>query len=79
MKEGDVWKYGETIQGEKRYGKSSYEKNSFKMQPLFYGTKTEILVQEKIMLYWYYFLTSSLKKHVFYNLLINNIMYLCVT
>ena len=26
-----------------------------------------------------YFLTSSLKKHVFYNLLINNIMYLCVT
>lgn len=48
MKEGDVWKYGETIQGEKRYGKSSYEKNSFKMQPLFYGTKTEILVQEKI-------------------------------
>ena len=24
-------------------------------------------------------LTSSLKKHVFYNLLINNIMYLCVT
>ena len=25
------------------------------------------------------FLTSSLKKHVFYNLLINNIMYLCVT
>ena len=55
MKEGDVWKYGETIQGEKRYGKSSYEKNSFKMQPLFYGTKTEMLVQEKIMLYWYYF------------------------
>ena len=25
------------------------------------------------------FLTSSLKKHVFYNLLINYIMYLCVT
>lgn len=24
-------------------------------------------------------LTSSLKKHVFYNLLINNILYLCVT
>ena len=26
-----------------------------------------------------FFLTSSLKKHVFYNLLINNILYLCVT
>lgn len=24
-------------------------------------------------------LTSSLKKHAFYNLLINNILYLCVT
>ena len=27
----------------------------------------------------YSFLTSSLKKHTFYNLLINNILYLCVT
>ena len=26
-----------------------------------------------------YLLTSSLKKHAFYNLLINNILYLCVT
>ena len=26
-----------------------------------------------------YFLTSSLKKYVFYNLLINSILYLCVT
>ena len=25
------------------------------------------------------FLTSSLKKHTFYNLLINNILYFCVT
>ena len=25
------------------------------------------------------FLTSSLKKHTFYNMLINNILYLCVT
>ena len=47
MKEGDVWKYGETIQGEKRYGKSSYEKNSFKMQPLFYIIK-ERLKRQKI-------------------------------
>ena len=28
---------------------------------------------------WLDFLTSSLKKHAFYNLLINNILYLCVT
>ena len=27
----------------------------------------------------FYILTSSLKKHTFYNLLINNILYLCVT
>ena len=27
----------------------------------------------------FFFLTSSLKKHTFYNLLINNILYLCVT
>ena len=26
-----------------------------------------------------FLLTSSLKKHAFYNLLINNILYLCVT
>ena len=29
--------------------------------------------------YVYIRLTSSLKKHTFYNLLINNILYLCVT
>ena len=28
---------------------------------------------------WHFNLTSSLKKHTFYNLLINNILYLCVT
>ena len=27
----------------------------------------------------FYFLTSSLTKYVFYNWLINNILYLCVT
>ena len=30
-------------------------------------------------LYGFPILTSSLKKHAFYNLLINNILYLCVT
>ena len=55
MKQGDVWKYGETTQGKRRYSRTSYEATHFKMQPLFYGTKTEILIQEKIMLYWYFF------------------------
>ncbi len=55
MKQGDVWKYGETTQGDKRYDQKSYEKNNFEMVRLFYGTKTEILIQEKIMLYWYFF------------------------
>ena len=31
-----------------------YEKTQFKMQPIFYGTKTEILIQEKIMLIRYF-------------------------
>lgn len=32
-----------------------------------------------LFLHGVFFLTSSLKKHAFYNLLINNILYLCVT
>ena len=55
MKKGEVWKYGETIQGDKRYPSNSYERQNFNRQDLFYGTKTEILIQEKIMLYWYFF------------------------
>ena len=35
--------------------------------------------KEKATKCHFYFLTSSLKKHAFYNLLINNILYLCVT
>ena len=53
LKAGDVWKYGETTQGEKRYKKDSYEKN-FHMFPIFYGSKTEILIHEKIMLIRYF-------------------------
>ena len=51
---GDVWKYGETIQGEKRYKKNSYE-NNFHMNAIFYGSKTEILIYEKKMLIEYYY------------------------
>ena len=42
------------------------------VQPFKYGAK-ELDRQNGINL-----LTSSLKKHIFYNLLINNILYLCV-
>ena len=44
---------------------------------LFNAEKAE--VTDKSMQTTEYFLTSSLKKHTFYNLLINNILYLCVT
>ena len=54
MKKGDVWKYGETTQGEKRYSDNSYENTNFNMKPIFYRTKTEILIQEKIMLIRYF-------------------------
>ena len=54
LKAGDVWKYGETTQGEKRYSDNSYENTNFNMKPIFYGTKTEILIQEKIMLIRYF-------------------------
>ena len=59
LKEGEVWKYGETTQGEKRYKKDSYEKN-FHMLPIFYGSKTEILIHEKKMLIEYYYIHREL-------------------
>lgn len=54
LKAGEVWKYGETTQGEKRYKKDSYEQN-FKMDPVFYGSKTEILIHEKKLLIEYFY------------------------
>ena len=39
MKKGDVWKYGETTQGEKRYSDNSYENTNFNMKPIFYGKR----------------------------------------
>ncbi|MCM1079020.1 MAG: hypothetical protein NC344_04775 [Bacteroidales bacterium] len=52
---GDVWKYGETIQGEKRYTNKFYETNSVKMVPLHYGNQMEIKVMEKMYIYGYVF------------------------
>lgn len=47
LKEGDLWKIGETTKGVDRYSKNSYERTNFEMYKVFYGTKTEILVEEK--------------------------------
>ena len=55
LKAGDVWKYGETTQGENRYKKDSYERTNFNMHPVFYGSKTEILIHEKKLLIEYYY------------------------
>lgn len=54
MKTGEVWKYGETTQGNNRYSINSYETKNFHMRHLFFGTKTEILIEEKNYLYKYY-------------------------
>lgn len=45
---------GETTKGVGRYKNDSYEFNNFKMIPVFYGTKTEILVEEKRRIYHYH-------------------------
>lgn len=55
LKAGEVWKYGETTIGEKRYTKDFYETGNVKMFPIFFGNQVEILIQEKIMIYGYVF------------------------
>ena len=52
---GDVWKYGETTQGEKRYSKAKLKNNNLEMEAIFHGSKTEILIYEKKMLIEYYY------------------------
>ena len=55
LKAGDVWKYGETTQGEKRYSKAKLKNNNLEMEAIFHGSKTEILIYEKKMLIEYYY------------------------
>ena len=57
---GDVWKYGETTQGYDRYSQNFLTTNRLQMVPIFYGNVAEIKVQEKIMIYWYYFQNGTL-------------------
>jgi len=60
---GDVWKYGETSTGMKRYSQSTLDNmvpGGVYMEPIFFGNQTEIKVQEKIMIYWYAIQNGSL-------------------
>ena len=54
LKPGEIWKIGETTKGERRYKIDSYEQKNFMMIPVFRGTKTEILVEEKRRIYNYH-------------------------
>ena len=55
LERGDVWKYGETTKGESRYSRNFYNTTSLKMFPIYYGNTIDIKIQEKIMIYGYYF------------------------
>ncbi len=62
LKAGDVWKYGETT-GMNRYPQSYLNKavnGGLTMVPIFYGNQAEIKIQEKIMIYGYFFEHGSL-------------------
>lgn len=55
LKEGDVWKYGESINGAKRYTKADYERLNVHMNPISKGNQMEIKIHEKILIYGYFF------------------------
>lgn len=53
LKTGEVWKYGQTVNGSYRYTQNYLDSKGVQMQPIFYGNQMEILIQEKIMIYGY--------------------------
>lgn len=58
---GDVWKYGQTTQGLRRYpdSKINLDRDNLRMIPLPPGgSQVEILIQEKYMIYGYFFLNG---------------------
>jgi RHS repeat-associated protein len=60
---GDVWKYGETINGKGRYTTSELNTlvpGGVYMKEFFYGNQVEIKIMEKYMLYGYFFNHGSL-------------------
>lgn len=56
---GDVWKYGQTIRGFGRYSQSDLARKGLQMIDIFHGNQMEIRIQEKIMIYGYYFMNGS--------------------
>lgn len=60
LKVGEVWKYGETTKGFDRYSQSDLTAKGLRMQPIFIGNQVEIKVQEKIMIYGYFFMNGAL-------------------
>ena len=55
---GDIWKIGETTQGNNRYSDNwmqSIGTGGVTMQRVYYGNQRQIKIQEKIMIYNYYF------------------------
>jgi len=60
---GDVWKYGETTSGMTRYSQRELDNmipGGTTMQPIYFGNQVEIKIQEKIMIYGYFFLNETL-------------------
>ena len=63
MKYGDIWKFGESTQSpDKRYqgGLDNYFPAGSILQPIYYGTQTEVKVMEKIHIYAYFFAYGKL-------------------
>ncbi len=56
---GDVWKYGETTSSN-RYSESNLQAMGLAMQRQFLGTQIQIKVQEKVMIYGYFFQNGTL-------------------
>lgn len=56
---GDVWKYGETTSSD-RYSDKYLRTMGLNFVPQFPGNQMEIKIQEKVMIYGYFFSTGSL-------------------
>ncbi len=54
LQKGNVWKYGQTSDPEHRYTAAYMTDYNLRMQDVFYGTKEECLIVEKIKIYGYY-------------------------
>ncbi|MBR3711421.1 MAG: hypothetical protein IKM99_10765, partial [Bacteroidales bacterium] len=60
LEAGEIWKIGETTQGNKRYSDSWYQTYNVHMISVFEGNQREIKIHEKILIYQYYFKNGHL-------------------